>query len=178
VPKRVNVRFRASLITVAVLAAAVAVANPANAAASVCPGAAGHPTRESLGAATRATLCLLNIERRRHGLRPLRENGRLDRAARRHSRSMVRKRNFDHGDFAGRIRNAGYRATTLGENIAWGSGPYATPWSIVRMWMHSPRHRANIMRAAFSEIGIGVALGAPEASIDGAATYTTDFGER
>jgi uncharacterized protein YkwD len=91
---------------------------------------------------------------------------------------MLRKRNFEHGDFAGRIRKTGYRGTTVGENIAWGSGPYATPRSIVRMWMYSPGHRANILRASFTEIGIGVALGAPEAGVSGAATYTTDFGER
>jgi uncharacterized protein YkwD len=43
--------------------------------------------------------------------------------------------------------------------------------------MHSPGHRADILRRTFTEIGIGVVLGLPEGDPgrDG-ATYTTDFG--
>src|SRR2546423_1519821 len=76
----------------------------------------------------------------------------------------------------GPIHNAGYSGRTLGENIAWGSLQYSTPASIVKMWMHSPGHRANILRAGFRDIGIGIARGAPQAGVHGAATYTTDFG--
>lgn len=128
-------------------------------------------------AANKATLCLLNAERRKHHLRPLRENRKLDSAARGHSRSMVRHHYFGHGDFAGRIRRAGYHGWTLGENIAWGSLQWSTPAAIVKMWMHSPGHRANILRPQFREIGIGIAVGAPERGVSGAATYTTDFGK-
>jgi uncharacterized protein YkwD len=45
--------------------------------------------------------------------------------------------------------------------------------------MESPRHRADILRAAFTEIGIGIATGAPVPSSQeqaDSATYTTDFG--
>ena len=90
---------------------------------------------------------------------------------------MVRHHYFEHGDFAGRIHHAGYHGYTLGENIAWGSLRYSTPESIVRMWMHSPGHRANILRPQFRDIGIGIARGAPERGVHGAATYTTDFGK-
>ena len=66
---------------------------------------------------------------------------------------------------------------SLGENIAWGGAALAEPAAIVRMWMHSPPHRANILSRRFREIGIGVAVGVP---LRGAryrgATYTTDFG--
>ena len=48
--------------------------------------------------------------------------------------------------------------------------------SIVRSWMHSPGHRANILNPAFREIGIGVVTGAPEAGTEHAATYATSFG--
>ena len=47
--------------------------------------------------------------------------------------------------------------------------------------MASPAHRANILNAAFREIGIGIALGAPVAgatAASGAATYTNQFGRR
>jgi uncharacterized protein YkwD len=90
---------------------------------------------------------------------------------------MVHHKYFDHGDFAGRIHRAGYHGFTLGENIAWGSLRYSTPASIVNLWMHSPGHRANILRPQFRDIGIGIANGAPEGGVGGAATYTTDFGK-
>ena len=65
---------------------------------------------------------------------------------------------------------------TIGENIAWGSGALATPRAIVNGWMHSPGHRANILRASFRDIGIGIRLGAPGPGLSGGATYVTDFG--
>jgi uncharacterized protein YkwD len=46
--------------------------------------------------------------------------------------------------------------------------------------MASPGHRANILRAAFREIGIGIAPGAPVVGLSGdpAVTYTNEFGTR
>jgi uncharacterized protein YkwD len=149
----------------------------AQAASSGCAAATARPARVSTATARQATLCLLNVQRAKHRLRPLRENHKLDRAASGHSHSMVRNHYFDHGDFAGRIRNAGYHGYTLGENIAWGSLGYSTPKSIVNLWMHSAGHRANILRASFRDVGIGIADGAPESGVHGAATYTTDFGK-
>jgi len=64
----------------------------------------------------------------------------------------------------------------VGENIAYGSGDRSSPRSIGAAWMNSPPHRANILRASFREIGIGLASGTP-VSVRG-ATYTTDFGQR
>jgi uncharacterized protein YkwD len=151
---------------------------PSAAHAAACGTAAtARPGSVSTASAVHATLCLLNQQRAKHHLAPLHENTRLERAARGHSHAMVAHHYFDHGDFAGRIRRAGYRGYTLGENIAWGSLRYSTPASIVDMWMHSPGHRANILRAKFRDIGIGIAGGAPERGVGGAATYTTDFGK-
>ena len=45
--------------------------------------------------------------------------------------------------------------------------------------MRSPGHRADILRPTFTEIGVGIALGAPElpqGAQQVSATYTTDFG--
>ena len=47
-----------------------------------------------------------------------------------------------------------------GENLAWGSGSRSTPSSIVRAWMASDGHRANILSAAFRDIDHG-SPGAP-----------------
>jgi uncharacterized protein YkwD len=150
---------------------------PSAAQADCGAAASARPASVSTASAVQATLCLLNEQRVKHHLRPLRENTALERAARGHSHAMVNHHYFDHGDFVGRIHRAGYHGYTLGENIAWGSLQWSTPKSIVEMWMHSPGHRANILRAKFRDIGIGIADGAPESGVGGAATYTTDFGK-
>jgi uncharacterized protein YkwD len=132
------------------------------------------------------TLCLLNEQRVGHGLAPLRSEARLELAAQRYVGDMVERRFFDHKDPGGldpedRILMAGYPATNAwtGENLAYGTGPLGSPAEIVDSWMHSPGHRANILRAAFTEIGIGVAFDLPKqepADADPGATYATSFG--
>jgi uncharacterized protein YkwD len=135
----------------------------------------------------RATLCLLNAERSRRGLPRLRLNEKLSTAADRHSRDMVARNFFSHdspsgASFVDRVRRTGYlrsaRSWSLGENLAWGSGGRGTPEQIVRAWMNSPGHRANVLTGRYREVGIGVAEGAPVRAGGVAATYTTDFGFR
>jgi uncharacterized protein YkwD len=117
-------------------------------------------------------------------MQPLRMCKRLSVAAKRHSRNMVRKNFFAHGNFVARILKARYvrrrQAWSLGENIAWGTGNLATPQEIVKAWMNSPGHRANILNRRFRDIGVGIVMGAPAQVQAGqvAATYTTDFGLR
>jgi uncharacterized protein YkwD len=131
-----------------------------------------------------ATLCLVNQERTSRGLKPLKANRRLSKAAARHARDMVARNYFSHdslggGDFVDRIRSAGYvqprGLPSLGEDLAWGSGALGTPDAIVQGWMASPGHRANILFRNFREAGVGVAYGDPGAGQDG-ATYALDFG--
>lgn len=133
----------------------------------------------------RATLCLVNQERTSRGLPRLRLNQKLSTAADRHSGDMVVKNYFSHDSLSGasfvdRIRRAGYlrnaRSWSAGENLAWGSGDRGTPEAIMRAWMNSAGHRANILTGRFREIGIGVASGAPLRVSLPAVTYTTDFG--
>ena len=164
--------------------AAPGTSSPPTATASAYPcgaSASASMSQASTAAFSGATICLLNRERARHGLRPLRLSRRLSRAARRHSRSMVARRFFAHGAFSARIRRTGYmrgaRRWSVGENIAWGSGSYGSPHAIVRAWMNSPGHRRNIL-GRFREVGIGVHPGAPLRGMGDAATYTTDFGSR
>jgi uncharacterized protein YkwD len=170
------------------LACAIALAVAAPAAAAGCTGADHVPTAATLGAARSATLCLLNAERTARGLRPLRENARLTRASDGHSRDMVQRRFFDHADPDGRdvldrLRAVGYVGRTgrclAGENIAYGPGASGTPRAMVRMWMDSKYHRANILDRRYREIGLGVAMGSPTGGAgDDAATYTTVFGAK
>lgn len=170
-----------------VLSSAVAVsafaAFPAVSAAATCKGADSVPTASSGKQATHTTLCLLNAERRSRGLRPLRQDAKLNRAALGHARDMVAKQYFDHDSrngatFVHRIKRTGWtksrRSYTMGENIAWGGGHLATPRAIVRGWMKSSGHKANILARDFRFIGIGIAHGDPTGG--SGATYATDFG--
>jgi uncharacterized protein YkwD len=145
------------------------------------------PSKVGLDSAGRATLCLVNRERTQRGLPQLRQNALLDAASAEHSQDMVRRDYFEHAtpdgrNVADRLRAIGYQrgvSASAGENIAYGVGDKSTPASIVRAWMRSPGHRADILRPAFTEIGIGISLGAPEVSDrnpQNSATYTTDFG--
>jgi uncharacterized protein YkwD len=186
IPARKQPRLRRgrALRAIAPLAAlsAIALTAPAPAAAATCAGANADPATTSMKTVKHATICLLNQQRRKHGLKRLKTNGRLSLASQRHSNGMVASKTFAHGNFVGRIKAARYLngsgSWTVGENIAWGSGGLASPAEIVRAWMNSPPHRHNILSGKFREIGIGVARGVPvRANYDG-ATYTTDFGRR
>jgi uncharacterized protein YkwD len=158
---------------------------------SSAPDACGpvdvRPSADGVAAAGQATVCLLNRERAKRGLQPLRENGLLSAASLEHSQDMVRRRYFEHTapdgrDVRDRLRAVGYSqgvSASTGENIAYGFAASSTPSAIVRLWMNSPGHRADILRPAFREIGIGIATGAPELPVEkqsDSATYTTDFG--
>jgi uncharacterized protein YkwD len=178
--RRIRQLVVSSFVAVSAFAAAPAVSA---AATSTCKGADAVPSSTGAKQATHATLCLLNEQRRAKGLRPLRLDGKLNRAARGHARDMVAKRYFAHesrngATFAARIKDTGWtrsrRSYTMGENIGWGSGDLATPRAMVEGWMNSAGHRANILARSFRYVGIGIASSTPEGG--SGATYATDFG--
>jgi uncharacterized protein YkwD len=157
----------------------------APASAATCAGANLTPSTAHAAQIRAATLCLLNRQRARHGLRRLRAQRSLSHAATKYARLMVAKHFFDHVSPAGstmasRIERTRYlhhtRAWSLGENLAWGAGMASTPAQIVNAWMHSPPHRRNILDPSFREIGVGVALGSPTGRAG--ATYVNEFGRR
>ncbi len=183
-PRRLAALLLATAASLALAAPASAVT--ARAAVSACPSAATAIAAGTVEQGERTTLCLVNLERTSRGLRRLRDNARLERAATRHSRDMVARDFFSHTSLGGatmmdRIKQAGYlgraRSYSLGENLAWGTGTLGTPLKIVDGWMHSPGHRRNILHPRFEELGVGIVPGAPGGHSDG-ATYTTDFGAR
>jgi len=65
----------------------------------------------------------------------------------------------------------------LAENLAWGTGSRATTQAIVDAWMHSPPHRANLLRKNLRRAGFGVVAGTPNAGANG-VTVTLDLGSR
>jgi uncharacterized protein YkwD len=100
---------------------------------------------------------IVNDERRKRGLPPLRHDDRLRRSARAHSADMAARGYFAHvapdgkapGDW---MREAGYHSPA-GENIARGQ---PDPPQVMMTWMNSPPHRAGIMDPAARAIGVGV----------------------
>lgn len=155
---------------------------------AACASASAQPHSARYVVVRRATLCLINAERRRRGMRGLRLNRRLGKAARRHARDMTRRGYFSHDSLDGRtfvdriMRTRYVRGRrgnwVLGENLAWGSGRRATPRAIVRAWMRSRGHRRNILNRRFREIGVAFVRDAPVGDARRAATFVTEFGRR
>jgi uncharacterized protein YkwD len=152
--------------------------------AATCTGGAATPSADNLPSLAATVTCLLNAERAGAGLRPLAPNPQLRTASQRMATLMVRQQFFAHDTPDGRtlvdrVRPTGYISGrwALGENLAWGSGPLATPQAIVNGWMNSPGHRANILYAPFRDVGIGITLGPPLPRLTGGATYVADFGK-
>lgn len=155
-----------------------------------CPGRDVSPTATNGRTVRAATWCLLNEERAKHGRRALRRVRTLERVAKAYAQRMVRERFFEHispdgQTFLARIQGTNYlrgglRRWSVGENIAWGTNDRSSPEKIVTAWMHSPGHRRNILDPRFTELGLGIALGAPKpgAGAIPAATYVNEFGQR
>ena len=169
----------AAALATAVIGVVAAIPPASASAGSRCPGAGARVTRSSPVRIALSTLCLMNVERRRHGRRSLSLEPRLATAAGMHARSMVRSGWFAHGSVASRLRNVGYRSPVVGENMAWGIGSLATPGAIMRAWMRSPSHRANILSRRYTTTGVGIVLGAPgRLGADETATFTQVFAGR
>ncbi|MCP2260422.1 putative conserved protein YkwD, contains CAP (CSP/antigen 5/PR1) domain [Streptoalloteichus tenebrarius] len=118
------------------------------------------PTNPSMSEEERAVAELTNAERQRAGCPALRIDDRLNASARGHSVDMASRNYFDHRSldgrsFADRIRAAGY-PNPGAENIAAGQ---STPEDVVRGWMNSPGHRANILNCDLKSLGVGMARG-------------------
>jgi uncharacterized protein YkwD len=119
-------------------------------------------------------LAAVNATRASYGLRPLHLDSTLQTAARSHSIDMLRHNYFAHGNFADRMAAFHVQGRTAGENLAWGSGTYGRAGTIVREWLASPEHRANLLRPGYARIGIGLVRGSFLGN-GGATVVTADF---
>ena len=125
----------------------------------------------------RALIAAVNDVRADHGLRPLRVDGTLTRVARSYSATLVARDVFTHGNLGTRLGRAGAAGPYYGENLAWGKGSYATARGVVRGWLRSPGHRANLLRPGFARIGVGRKIGTFR-GIYGATVVTANFAGR
>ncbi|MDX3661038.1 CAP domain-containing protein [Streptomyces sp. ID05-26A] len=133
--------LRASLLAATTLALA----------ATFAPAATAATVQENV-------IALTNAERAKVNCPALKSNAALNTAAQRHSVDMATKNFMGHTGSDGstmvvRIERAGYtRWTRAAENVAAG---YGTAAEVVRGWMNSSGHRANILNCALRDIGVG-----------------------
>jgi uncharacterized protein YkwD len=126
----------------------------------------------AVGSATEQEVVRLTNEARQGHCGALVNDAKLHAAALGHSRDMAAKNYFSHTSqdgrsFSARITAAGFNWHAVAENIAFGQ---RTPAEVVKTWLDSPGHRANIMNCTYTRIGVGVAQGAK------GLYWTQDFG--
>jgi uncharacterized protein YkwD len=95
-----------------------------------------------------------NVARRRHDLPPFKRIPCLRRIAVRWAEHLAATGDFEHQDLGVIFRRCD-GSTSAGENIARGG---VTPRGMVRMWMRSSGHRANILSSDFTHLGVGTAV--------------------
>lgn len=98
---------------------------------------------------------LVNAERTKNGLSPLTIDKSVESAALVRSKEI--EKSFSHtrpngGSFSTALKEQGVSFMGAGENIAWGQ---KSPEEVMQGWMNSEGHRANILNAKFTKIGVG-----------------------
>jgi len=146
-------------------APAIAVAPPAAAPVAVRPAPvrrAPLPPAAAVGGAAGIEFNLVNQDRAVNGVAPLSYSAPLGRVAQYRAQDMLNRNYFSHYDpstgqlaFVQLLHLWGIPYSTAGENIAWSTNPSMA--AINTMFMNSPDHRANILKAGYHRIGIGVA---------------------
>ena len=123
-----------------------------------------------------AVLDLVNVERERRDLRPLRLDRKLTAAAEDRLRDMFDREYFGHVAPDGTqpdasVRRRGYEFTGLGENLATGQ---RTERQAVEHWMRSRGHRRTLL-GRFEDAGIAIGAGSPTGRARG-YTFVALFG--
>lgn len=106
-------------------------------------------------------LKLVNAERSKAGVKPLALNWELSRVAKFKSEDMRDNNYFSHtsptyGSPFNMIKNFGISYSAAGENIAAGQ---KTADEVMKAWMNSSGHKANILNANYTQLGVGKATG-------------------
>ena len=156
------------------------VANPPVANPPVSPPPATSPlavpiVSGTMSAQESTVVDLVNQQRAQAGLAPLQIDSRLVEAAQIHSKDMATLGQMEHTlpgaalpALQDRASYVGYNYSYMGENIAFN---YPDDNSVMTAWMNSPGHRANILNANYTQIGVGIAFDG-----SGEPYYTQEFG--
>lgn len=143
---------------------------------------ASKPTKSTTttapsGSPEAQVLTLTNAERKKAGCGALRTNSALTKAAEAHASDMVDNHYFAHNSQDGRtpfarMKAAGFKGGAMAENIAVG---YTSPAAVVKGWMNSPGHRANILNCSYTMLGVGYDSGLVKPEW-GKGSWVQDFG--
>ena len=112
-------------------------------------------------AAENKILELMNQKRTEAGLQPLTMDSTLLQVARYKSNHMIQYNYFDHTTPEGTkwtdwLKAIGYKYTATGENIAYNTYDAV---ELFNQWWNSPGHKANMMNASYTKVGVGVING-------------------
>ncbi|HET7578206.1 MAG TPA: LysM peptidoglycan-binding domain-containing protein [Bacillales bacterium] len=104
---------------------------------------------------------LVNQQRAKHGLQPLKVTTNLSKMADVKAADMRDHNYFSHtsptyGSPFDMMKQFGISYSYAGENIAAGQ---RTPQEVMNAWMNSPGHRANILNSHYTYIGVGYVQG-------------------
>lgn len=121
------------------------------------PGILGYSSEITVQKVYEAT----NKQRQLAGLPSLRYNSTLSKSATSKAQDMFLNNYWAHNSPSGKtpwdfFKGAGYSYSLAGENLA--KDFYDTD-SMIKAWMESPTHKANIVNNRYQEIGIGVVNG-------------------
>ncbi|MDO5142922.1 MAG: CAP domain-containing protein [Eubacteriales bacterium] len=130
------------------------------------PDPAVRPSQPDLAA---QVVALVNGERAKQGLPALTVDAQVQQAAQVRAGELVRS--FAHtrpngASFSTALTAAGVVYRTAGENIAYGQ---SSPQQVMQAWMGSSGHRANILNARYTTIGVGYIV------VDGTAYWAQLF---
>lgn len=119
-------------------------------------------------------IALTNERRAEVEKTPVVENVTLSSAAQRKAEDMVAQGYFSHIGPDGKppwewFTEGGYEYRYAGENLA---VRFIDSSEVVDAWMASPSHKANIVKASYTEIGVGIAQGVYKGA---PATYVVQF---
>ncbi len=120
---------------------------------------------------------LINAYRRANGLRPLKLNALLSRAAQAHSKDLAKWDRISHFGSDGsnpwdRVKRAGYNAKVAAENVGTGQASFE---EVLKGWKESPGHNRNLLMRDVREMGIAL-VRAPQTEFK--TFWTLVFGTR
>ncbi len=128
----------------------------------------------SLALTASNVIAFANADRVALGAQPLIEDTVLNKAAQAKADDMATKGYFAHVDPSGNapwvwFKKAGYAYRRAGENLGLN---FTDAQSLEQAWMDSPTHRANIVKGAYTRMGIGIARGTYQGK---PATFVVQF---
>jgi uncharacterized protein YkwD len=130
--------------------------------AAKCANAQATIDEASASELRKALVCLVNDRRHDSNRRKLDDNNKLEKAAKRHNDTMLRKNCWKHkckGEpgLEKRIRKTGYLDGATSWAYAENFGCALTPRAMLKAWMNSSFHRKNLLDRRYKDIGAAAA---------------------